>query len=311
MIPAAMPIAVRLGGSRVGTQLDAARRIAEAAIAAGYIPNPEFEKFRRALANALEESHDGWQKGYLEWNRAQTVTTPATGALSELYFLQPQINNVPGYVTKASKALAVPQVQIMPRAKALVEELVALFREFVAWHGVYVELKGKVAKRGDARLAPAAPREVNPNQIRATCSCCFRSVAIAAGGRRMAHHGYERPQLGWQTASCMGVAYPPFESSAEGTKAYRQAILNHANGMRRMAAEVRDSKGPIQIERSYAGRRMADMTVQPDDPNYERHKQNRIAQLTQRAEINEQAAAQLTQKIGAWVHVTIAGLPNA
>jgi hypothetical protein len=306
-----MPIAVALGGSRVASQLDAARHIAEGAIPAGFIPNQDFERFKRALATALEESHDGWQKKYLEWHRKQTVTTSATQALSELYYLQPQVNNIPGYVTKATKALAVSNVAISPNARALVEELLALFREFVPWHGIYVQLKGKVAKRGDARLTPAAPREVNPDQIRATCSCCFRQIAIASGGTRMAHHGYQRPQLGWQTASCMGVAYPPFESSADGTRAYRQAILNHAMQMRKMAADVAESTRAINVERSYAGRQMADLVVEPGDPNYEAHKRNKIAQLTQRAKINEQAAAQLDTKIASWVHVAIAGLRNA
>jgi hypothetical protein len=81
--------------------------------------------------------------------------------------------------------------------------------------------------------------------------------------------------------------------------------------MRKMAAEVRDSKGPIRVERSYAGRSMSDLVVEPGDPNYDAHKRNKIAQLTQRAEINEQAAAQLANKINSWQHVAIAGLNHA
>jgi hypothetical protein len=32
----------------------------------------------------------------------------------------------------------------------------------------------------------------------------------------MAHHGYERPGTGWQTASCPGIRFRPLEVSSEG-----------------------------------------------------------------------------------------------
>lgn len=305
-----MPLALALGGARVGTQLDVARRIAEGAIASGFILNQDFEKFRRALATALEVAHDGWQQHYLGWmHQNREDASPGAKALGELYYLLTQINNVPGYVTKATKAIAATQGNTQQRA--LAEECLALFREFVPWHGVYVELKGKIAKRGDARLAPAAPREVNPNQIRATCSCCFRQIAVASGGRRMSHHGYTRPGLGWQTASCMGVAYPPFESSAEGTRAYRQAILNAAAGFRREAAKIREGNGPLTVHSSYGGRTTSTRTYQPGDINYESVRRSQVYEAEAHATANEQAATQLAQKIASWVHVTIAGLPNA
>jgi hypothetical protein len=305
-----MPLALALGGARVGTQLDRARQLAEGGIAAGFIPNQDFETFRRALATALEESHDGWQQHYLVWFRENREdASPGAIALKDLYYTQPQINNVPGYVTKATKAVAATTGGTTPRA--LAEECLALFREFVAWHGVYVEHKGKIATRGDARLAPAAPREVNPNQIRATCSCCFRKIAVASGGRRMSHHGYTRPSLGWQTASCMGVAYPPFESSADGTRAYRQAILNAAARFRKQAAKIREGREPLVRERSYAGRVASSRTVNPSDPDYPMVQRAMASEADSLASMNEQAAQQLAQKIAAWVHVTVAGLPNA
>lgn len=49
-----------------------------------------------------------------------------------------------------------------------------------------------------------------------TCPCCFRGIALQPGGFTMAHHGYRRPGLGWQTASCPGVRFRPLEVSSEG-----------------------------------------------------------------------------------------------
>jgi hypothetical protein len=46
-----------------------------------------------------------------------------------------------------------------------------------------------------------------------TCQCCGRG--IFANGGKIAHHGYQRPGDGWQTASCAGATYLPFEVSRE------------------------------------------------------------------------------------------------
>ena len=73
------------------------------------------------------------------------------------------------------------------------------------------EMKGLVVKG----RAPAPPKPVNPDQVRGTCSCCFRDTAVIDTGR-MAHHGYERPGGGYQSASCAGVRFPPLEVSTEG-----------------------------------------------------------------------------------------------
>jgi len=75
------------------------------------------------------------------------------------------------------------------------------------------ELKGMIVK-GRAPRPEAQTKPVNPNQIRGTCSCCFRNIAVTAG--TMAHHGYERPGWGMQTSSCAGIKFPNLEKSTEG-----------------------------------------------------------------------------------------------
>lgn len=295
MIPTSMPIALRLGGSRVAARLDKARNLAETAMTRGFIPNQDFLQFKGEIARALEEAHDGWQKNYLQSRDKGFVPGG-----QEIYYLQPTINNVPGYIAKAQKFA-------MQGGGTLMDEALALFKEFAPWHAIYNDLKAKVAKRGDARIAPSVPKQVNPDQIRATCSCCFRTIAVAGGGRRMAHHGYTRPELGWQTASCMGVAYPPFEKSADGTKAYRQVLLNHAAQYRRNAAEIRQGNKPIAEQRSYAGRGTTTM-VNPDDPRYPQVQRWQASVQESNAAANEKAAEELAKKIASWNPVTIAGL---
>lgn len=74
------------------------------------------------------------------------------------------------------------------------------------------QLKPLVIKGRSPNKNPTKP--ANPNKIIKTCPCCFRMIAVVRG--TMAHHGYERPGTGWQTASCPGIRFKPLEVSSEG-----------------------------------------------------------------------------------------------
>lgn len=51
------------------------------------------------------------------------------------------------------------------------------------------------------------------------CQVCGRQHGSINGqGHVVAHHGYERPGDGWQTASCAGAMYPFLEQSCERAK---------------------------------------------------------------------------------------------
>jgi hypothetical protein len=47
----------------------------------------------------------------------------------------------------------------------------------------------------------------------ATCQVCGREIKASSG--LTAHHGYKRPYEGWQTASCEGARYVPYEVGCE------------------------------------------------------------------------------------------------
>lgn len=64
-----------------------------------------------------------------------------------------------------------------------------------------------------------------------TCQCCARQIFAQRGV--IAHHGYERPfQEGWQTASCYGATYVPFEVSRERLGVYIDAIVDQISHKR-------------------------------------------------------------------------------
>lgn len=99
-----------------------------------------------------------------------------------------------------------PPVRAM---RALADEVYPLAEVMAEMRGNLIA--GRAAPVGAS--APAVPDATN--QIRGTCSCCFRSIAVLDTGK-MAHHGYQRPGLGVQTSSCAGIRFEPLESSVEG-----------------------------------------------------------------------------------------------
>jgi hypothetical protein len=46
-----------------------------------------------------------------------------------------------------------------------------------------------------------------------TCQICGRAIKASKG--TIAHHGYQRPGHGWQTASCFGAKWRPYEVASD------------------------------------------------------------------------------------------------
>ena len=66
-----------------------------------------------------------------------------------------------------------------------------------------IEAEAKKTARAEAKAAADLG-------VRMTCQCCGRDIQSNTG--TVAHHGYERPGGGWQTASCMGAKHLPIEA---------------------------------------------------------------------------------------------------
>lgn len=83
----------------------------------------------------------------------------------------------------------------------------------------------------------AAKEEKNKAQM--TCQCCGRKHLANTG--KIAHHGYQRPGGGWQTASCAGARQLPFEVS-------REWLGKIINDMRSQKAAMIDSRAAVEAE---------------------------------------------------------------
>jgi hypothetical protein len=58
----------------------------------------------------------------------------------------------------------------------------------------------------------------------ATCQVCGRAIKANTG--LIAHHGYRRPYAGWQTASCEGARYVPYEVSCDRLREVTEMVRN-------------------------------------------------------------------------------------
>lgn len=62
-------------------------------------------------------------------------------------------------------------------------------------------------------------------QTKTHCQICGRLIQAKTG--RIAHHGYTRPGDGWQTPSCMGAKYRPYEVACDALPRAITAVTEH------------------------------------------------------------------------------------
>lgn len=189
--------------ARKPERFDLAVQVLSQGLAEGSIRKKDHDEAKQILGDAVYRSwnatigepffHAGrWETQPAEVRKLMEGTTP--GNLHEVLHFAKKLAIVPSQA---------PALQAM---RALVAEALPLAQ-------AAAELKPMIVKGREPNPEPAAP--ANPDQVRATCSCCFRGIAVTAAGK-MAHHGYQRPFEGYQTRSCDGTRFPPLEVSTEG-----------------------------------------------------------------------------------------------
>jgi hypothetical protein len=99
-----------------------------------------------------------------------------------------------------------------------------------------------------------------------TCQICGRQIKANTG--TIAHHGYQRPGGGWQTASCMGAKYLPYEQSCDRIPAAIEAIetfiSNTSAYLERIKIEPPDF---LFVERGSTWNRKKEQVDRPADFN--------------------------------------------
>lgn len=88
----------------------------------------------------------------------------------------------------------------------------ALLTSLLPLRDLLESAKPLIKKRGELPVVKSA-KQLADEADQMTCQCCGRGIFAATGV--IAHHGYERPGSGWQTASCPGARELPFEVSRD------------------------------------------------------------------------------------------------
>lgn len=112
--------------------------------------------------------------------------------------------------------------------------------------GEYVNTwRGPVYRRTPEELAAVKAKRAS---LEMHCQCCTRAILANTG--KIAHHGYERPGSGWQTASCMGAKHLPFEVDRTQLGHMIVSLKRHLKNLNYNRTEAVAEKYPLRFEYS-------------------------------------------------------------
>ena len=96
------------------------------------------------------------------------------------------------------------------------------------------------------------------------CQICLRPIKLVRG--LIAHHGYQRPGQGWQTASCLGAKHQHVEVSNARMGAVALLLITWAAQHEAAAANLIASP-PETMRRSASWNRRAEDVARPEGFN--------------------------------------------
>ena len=122
-----------------------------------------------------------------------------------------------------------------------------------------------------------------------TCQICARAILANTG--TIAHHGYKRPEQGWQTESCYGAKKLPYQESRDAIPPYIQSLKNYQiNQSERIESlQKKETAFTVQKERrvrnpdtsrhaSYFINEKYTEVYERNTPEWNKEKSNRIAE---------------------------------
>lgn len=205
--------------ARSTNRLNAALASVAAGVAEGEIRNVTLQEAKASLSRAVE---DAWRVHVAGPHFHGKTNGGSLSPEAESLYWSVSVYGLHDVLSASKKVAACKATD------AGVEAMRDLLRELLPLAEAVKGLKDKVIK-GRAPVEPRPP--ANPDQLRLTCGCCFREIAVVGGAPTglMAHHGYERPGEGFQTASCPGIKFMPLQTTDDGPRymagAMRRALV--------------------------------------------------------------------------------------
>lgn len=170
----------------------------EAAVAAGMVPNKLFVDAKDILNRVVEEAAEAFLA-----TGPHAQKHPQSDWWLQAYADDAFVRGTHTLPTVLKRA---------QNARSLTEYAAFIGNALLPLHTLLASAKPLVKKRGELPKAQTA-KQIADEADQMTCQCCGRGIFAATGV--IAHHGYQRPGGGWQTASCTGARELPFEVSRD------------------------------------------------------------------------------------------------
>lgn len=99
-----------------------------------------------------------------------------------------------------------------------------------------------------------------------TCQICARDIKALTGV--IAHHGYKRPGNGWQTASCFGARYKPYEEACDALPLAINSAKNFLANQKRYLKEFTETP-PETLSKQTSWAKQGEVYQRPEGFNTE------------------------------------------
>jgi hypothetical protein len=192
----------------------------ETAVAAGLVPNVLFNDAKDIINRAVDESTETFLKGGPHaqkhsqsdwWLAVYAANAFVSGA-----------HGLPAALKRAQKAN--------------IKEYAAFLSSLLPLRELLEAAKPMIVKKQHLPKPAPTPEQAAREAATMTCQCCGSKFLANTG--KMAHHGYERPGYGYQTASCMGARHLPFEVDRsqlgrliDALKEHRVRMIDHRHAL--------------------------------------------------------------------------------
>ncbi|AFU88096.1 hypothetical protein CcrColossus_gp226 [Caulobacter phage CcrColossus] len=200
MQPTDFPLIRAAISPRRAAQFDAALANVKAFTEEGVLIKAEWNDIKDTFSRAIDETWSAFKDAEY-YPRARAGETEEVG---KLYWglLSPYPHVLASYLKKVQAAKNIEPA-------VLRDFPIAFFTEALPLNDMLVALKPLIGKRAPKKTKVQIEREGKER----TCQVCGRGILAENG--RIAHHGYQRPGMGYQTASCSGALHVPFEISRD------------------------------------------------------------------------------------------------
>lgn len=128
------------------------------------------------------------------------------------------------------------------------------------------------------------------------CQVCGREIKSKSGF--IAHHGYTRPDVGWQTESCVGARQLPYEKSRD---IIPKAIQSIKSFIELRKAEIKEvEKGEVAVP-FFRGK------VKPSHPQYKTRQKEYLDKLEYEIKTANREVERLQKRYEEWKLVEVKG----